>query len=320
MSAVVVVTTGGTIASRPGADGGLRPRDPGARLVAALEDTCPAGVEVVDLLSASSFALTHRELRIIEEAVRAELRRPDVSGVVVTHGTDTLEETAALLGLVHDDDRPVVLTGAQRPPGHPEADGPANLERAVAVAADHAHRGAGVLVSLGGLVLPGLGTTKSHTTALAAFEHVGPTADRNLVTRRRPLAAPSAAFDDIRVPMIASHAGADGRQLDAALADGAAGVVLVATGLGNVTPPLLASVHRASADGVPVAVSSRVWRGPLAAVYGNGGGYDLLAAGAVLVPGLPPAQARMLVALVLSHGAFRTGADRLREVVAEWTA
>jgi L-asparaginase len=296
--------------------------------VAALGTGTPA-VEVVDLLSASSFALTHRDLRLIEHEVRKQLRRPDVSGVVVTHGTDTLEETAALLALVHDDDRPVVLTGAQRPPDHPEPDGPANLRHAVAVAADPSMQRTGVLICFGGAVLSALGTTKMHTTALSAFGEVLGDAEAGCMDgggngqatpRLRPLTAPSAAFDQIRVPIITSHVGADGRQLDNAFADHAAGVVLVGTGLGNVTLPLLASVRRATAAGRPVAVSSRVGRGPLAPTYGNGGGHDLVAAGALLVPGLPPSQVRILMALVLSHGEEHPQPGSFHEVVADWVA
>ena len=317
MSLVVVIATGGTIASTPSAAGGLRAKLPATALLGLVSMPSGVSVEVVDALAANSFALTNGDLRAIEGAVQQHLLRPDVTGVVVTHGTDTLEETAALLALVHDDDRPVVLTGAMRPPGHPQPDGPANLRDAVRTAADPSRRGKGVLVSLGGQTWPAIGVTKCHTHDLAGFANVRKPAE---VPRSAPLPRPGSDFDTVQVPVINSHVGADGYLVEAAIEHGANGIVLVGTGSGNVTPPLMSSVRRALAAGVPVAVSTRVWRGPLEAVYAGGGGHDLAEAGAVLISGMPPPQVRILTCLVVSAASACERGGLLRAAADSWGA
>src|SRR5699024_7397350 len=104
-------------------------------------DVADVAVEGRDVLRLGSYLLDHSHLRTICEAVAEQLRRDDVDGVVLTHGTDTLEETAYLLDLVHDSDKPVVLTGAQLAADRPDSDGPHNLASAVLVAASEQARG-----------------------------------------------------------------------------------------------------------------------------------------------------------------------------------
>ncbi|TFV89501.1 asparaginase [Blastococcus sp. CT_GayMR16] len=310
MPLVTVLATGGTIASRSAPDGAATAQDTGADLVAGLPLPAGVRVQVRDVLRVGGFRMTVDRVHTVASAVAAELRDPEVTGVVVTHGTDTTEETAFFLDLFHDDARPVVVTGAQRAADAPDSDGPRNLLDAVTVAADDAARGLGVLVGFGGRLFPARGTRKSHTLAADTFTNpyggalgwvYGGHVEVVTTPRRQP-ALELAAFDPtgVRVDVVACYPDADATALQAFAAAGARGIVLEATGAGNANPAICAAVRELTAAGVVVVTSTRVPAGPIAAIYGDGGGVDLLAAGAVPSGLLRPSQARILLAALLS--------------------
>jgi L-asparaginase len=309
---VTVLATGGTIASRTDAGAGATAQDDGADLVARLD--LPAGLElrVRDVFRVGSYRMTLDRVHELARAVAAELEDDRVDGVVVTHGTDTTEESAFFLDLFSADPRPVVLTGAQRAADASDSDGPRNLTDAITVAAAPDTRGLGVLIGFGGQLFPPRGTVKTHTLASAAFAtpsggplgwvHDG---DVGIVAqpRRRP-ALPLDAFDPagVRVDIVACYPDADATALRAFAEAGARGIVLEATGAGNANPEICAAVAELSAAGVVVVTSTRVAAGPVVAIYGDGGGIDLVTAGAVPSGLLRPPQARMLLAALLgSH-------------------
>lgn len=312
MPHVVVLTSGGTISSRDSGEGVVAVDDASALLAGArLNATDGITAEAIDVIKVGSYRVTLPDLRRIADAVRTQLDRPDVDGVVLTHGTDTLEETAILLDLIHADARPVVLTGAQRAADVPDTDGPRNLRDAIAVAAAPDVRGSGVLVAFNGSVLAARHVRKSHTVDLAAFTNPagiaatvtsGVVRALNVPVRPAALPAPGPAFDAVRVDIVAAYPGGDDVLLRAAARAGAAGIVLVGTGLGNAPAGVAEAVAAEVADGVVVALSTRVANGPVLPVYGDGGGHDVVAAGAVPVS-LPPSQARIALALLLSSGA-----------------
>jgi L-asparaginase len=317
---VTVLATGGTIASRADARGGATAQDAGATLVARLD--LPAGVEVrvEDVFTVSSFRMTLEKVHALAHAVATQLRDPDVAGVVVSHGTDTTEETAFFLDLFHDDARPVVLTGAQRAADAPDSDGPRNLGDAITAAASPAARDLGVLIGFGGRLFPARGTRKTHTLAADTFTHpyggaLGWVhgADVHVgTTPRRPPALDLSAFEPggVRVDVAACYPDADGTALRAFADAGARGVVLEATGAGNANPEICAAVRELTAAGIVVVTSTRVAAGPVTAIYGDGGGVDLEAAGAVPSGLLRPSQARMLLAALLGT---HPDVDELRE-------
>ncbi|MCG2623760.1 asparaginase [Arthrobacter sp. I2-34] len=316
---VVLLATGGTIASRsrPEAGGAAIAADTGEQLLGSLGASSSCPVRVVDVLRKGSYLLGFDEMAQICSSIRAVLRNPAVLGVVVTHGTDTMEETAFLAELTHDDPRPVVFTGAQKAADSGSPDGPENLAQAVAVAASPQARGRGVLLSFAGRIFPARGVQKAQTLDLDAFAnpdvgavgwvtaggsvHLG-----HVPPRPAPIPLPPvAAGTGVRVDVVASYPGADDVLLRAALEAGAAGIVLQATGSGNANRVLCSAVGEATAAGVVVVTSTRVHAGPVVPIYGDGGGKDLLAAGAIPSGILRPSQTLVLLSLLLRLDAPR---------------
>ncbi|MFV0253155.1 MAG: asparaginase [Beutenbergiaceae bacterium] len=326
MAHIVLLTTGGTIASRRAASGGSVASDSGAQLLAAVDGLDPAvSVEVHEVHRVNSFNITFGDVRAISEAVAAALARPEVDGVVITHGTDTLEETAALLDVVHDDLRPVVMTGAQRGRDIADSDGPRNLHDALRVASARSSRGRGVLVSFAGALFSALGIRKDNTLALQPFANTlgGPIGRIDegrpqfefSPRRQSPAPRPSASFDSQRIDVVMSYPGADSVLLDAALGAGARGLIVLGTGSGNPGKALSAGIARAVAADVVVALGTRTGSGSVLPIYGNGGAADALTAGAISLGALPATQGRVLLALLLSHVDAPTARRQLAELV-----
>ncbi|WP_431261708.1 asparaginase [Roseateles chitinivorans] len=274
---LVIIGTGGTIAGASGRATDNVGYKAGSLSVESLVGAVPAlaakQLEAEQLAQLDSKDMDHATWARLARRVREHLDRPEVRGIVITHGTDTLEETAYLLQRVLAPEKPVVLTAAMRPATAIQADGPQNLLDAVAVAETEGVRG--VVAVVAGQVLSGLELRKTHTYRLDAFEagaDAGPlgVVEEGVVRRLRDwpqgeaLGAGVLPEDASRWPwveVLASHAGADARSLEAWRAAGLQGLVLACTGNGTLNQALEAPVQALKDAGVPVWRTTRCAQG-----------------------------------------------------------
>ncbi len=304
----MVIGTGGTIAgaaTRPGAHLGYQA---GALAAQALVDAVPAlagrAVEAHSLAQLDSSDMDHATWRALARAVAAHLARPEVAGVVVTHGTDTLEESAVFLHHTVAAAKPVVMTAAMRPATAPSPDGPQNLLDAVTLAAMPGVRG--VLLAFGGAVYAGTEARKVHGYRLEAFTggDAGPLAlwqdGRLRVLRAWPVVGGEAAAalavpetDWPVVDIVTSHAGVRVAALEALVSAGARGIVIAGTGNGSVHHALLGAAEAVQAQGV------RVWRASRCLAGGVVDGGDPAADALRSAGDATPAQARVRLLLEL---------------------
>lgn len=297
---VVVLSTGGTIASTHDKTGAVVPTVTGSKLVEPLSGTFDKDkltLEVKDIAKLDSSAMTLDDTDTIIEAVNKELQRDDVDGVVVTHGTDSMEETAIAVDTFQDSDKPVALTGAMRPFDDPDPDGPENLALAVKTVTDPSNKGRGTFIVFADHVIPARGAFKSDTTKADGFAN-----NNGKKQPQRPKALKHQPLGNTRVDIIAAYPGAPADLIQRSLDSGAEGIVIEGMGAGNIGDEL-AQVAKAAAKKVPVVLTTRVDHGPVEGIYGGAGGGATLADAGVISSGtLRAPQARMLLAAAITTG------------------
>ena len=314
---IALLTTGGTIAMTATASGGGNLTQTAADLAAAapgLSDVAELTTEAVLAKPSSSFTLG--DMGAIAAAANQAAESAD--GVVITHGTDTLEETAFALALLTRTETPIVLTAAMRRPDQPGADGPANLLAAVRVAASPAARGLGVLVAIDDEIHAGPLVRKSHSFRTHAFSSapfgpIGWVAEG----RVRIALAPRWSLPHLKysggspvVPILEAGPGLEASVVEA-LADVADGLVVALSGAGHVAAGCVGALADLAAR-KPVVFASRTGAGEtLRASYGFGGGeMELLARGLIGAGPLDGRKARVLLQLLLAQG---RAVDAVRE-------
>lgn len=295
---VVVLSTGGTIASTHDKTGAVVPTVTGSKLVEPLSGTFDNNkltLEVKDIAKLDSSAMTLDDTDSIITAVNKELRRDDVDGVVVTHGTDSMEETAIAVDTFQDSEKPVALTGAMRPFDDPNPDGPDNLALAVKTVTDPANRGRGTFIAFADQVIPARGAFKSDTSKADGFAN-----NNGEKQPQRPKALKFKPLGNTRVDIIAAYPGAPADLIQRSLDSGAEGIVIEGMGAGNIGDEL-AQAAQAAAKKVPVVLTTRVDHGPVEGIYGGAGGGATLADAGVISSGtLRAPQARMLLAAAIT--------------------
>lgn len=319
---ICLITTGGTISMRVDADaGGAVPRLSGQEILA----TVPGIEEVarVDVREFGRFPGPHMTLErmwqlraVIQDAVEG-----GADGVVVTHGTDTLEEAAYLLDRSLPASVPVALTGAMRNASELGWDGPANLLAAAQVAASPEAKGRGAMVVMDERIVQGAEVVKTHTEEAGTFRspNWGPLGivDKGRVlfyreSRRKPMLAPEVPAGPVDVVKIV--AGSDARLVDASRDTGAVGIVIEALGRGNVPPAVVPGVHRWIEAGRPVVVTSRSSRGRVLDTYAYpGGGHELRSMGVIFADHLTGQQARL--ELMLALGVCGKDVEQVRGII-----
>lgn len=317
---VLLLTTGGTISMSAGESGGGSGATPalesGDLLAGVPEAVRPKKLRAETLMNRPSIHLSQAEqldvVRRARDAARLGL------GVVVTHGTDTLEETAMLADLIHDAEAPVVFTGAIRTASLPGADGPANLADALAVAASPEAAGLGAVICFGGEIHHARSVRKSDATSTTAFTSpqtgpLGRVTEGRVTVWSFPERDPQLDPDrlDFLVPVVPCQSGDDGRAAAALVEYGLDGAVVVAVGAGHLTPATL-KVWAGAAGRIPVVATVRPERGSiLRSTYGyEGSEQDIRRAGIVPAGFLSPQAARIKLLACLGSGLDRDGIFR----------
>lgn len=273
--------------------------------VSDLPDICTA--EVQDYGRFPGPHITPERMWEISELLERELAYPDIDAAVVTHGTDTLEETAYFLDCRHFSEKPIVLVGAMRNSSELSFDGPANLRAAARVATDSAAQGKGVLVVLNQTVHSASDVTKADTQALDTFQSplfgtLGLVDSDRILFAREPLLRDPLETNrfEPNVDLIYAAAGSDSRFIDTSRESGARGIVIAGTGRGNVPPAMVPGIQRALDAGLPVVIASRCPRGRVLDTYGyEGSGRDLRNRGVIFSGLLSPVKARIRLMLAL---------------------
>ncbi|CAJ0743757.1 L-asparaginase [Ralstonia edaphis] len=322
---IAILATGGTIAGSADDAGSAARYRAGAVPIDQLLAASKLGLERLANVRAEQVAqidskdLTFDVWEKLVGRIRHWIDVERVDGVVITHGTDTLEETAMLLHLTQQTDTPIVLTAAMRPSTSLSADGPLNLLNAVRLAASPSARGRGVLVALNQRVHAARDVQKGHTYAVEAFvsPDAGPLGfvlDAQVQFQR---AAQRVSAEDVLpmpptgqwpwVEVLASYAQPDARVVDALVAAGVKGLVIAATGAGSIHANLEAALNRASQQGVFILRSTRTGAGVVPA---QPGAERWASSGS-----LNPYKARVLLTLLLASGRAQAEVASLQQVI-----
>jgi L-asparaginase len=309
---ILVLGTGGTIAGAGAGGTGAAYRPGGLALDALIGDFAALGLDAElagqEIARIGSQDIGFAEWRALHAACADAILDPAVDAIIITHGTDTAEETGFLLDLTLPTTKPVVLVGAMRPADAVGADGMRNFANAVKVAGDPEASGRGVMLVMGDAVLAARDARKSATSAIDAFRSFprGPLA-RVTPARLDWFGPPHRAGEGARYPfpselprvaILTAGAGMDDQPVAALLGIGCKGIVLAGMGQGNAPARVIRALARAAANGVPVVRSTRVDEG----LVDRNVEVDDDSLGLVAARALGPARARVLLTVLIANG------------------
>jgi L-asparaginase len=312
MKKILIIHTGGTISmTEDEKTGAVKPGEKNP-----LHDTTPslrtlADIHVEELFHLPSPHITPREMLILRNRIEEKIKKEKFSGVVITHGTDTLEETAYFLDLTVQEDVPIVVTGAMRSSNEIGADGLYNLISSVKVAASDEARGKGVLVVLNDEIHTAKNVTKTHTSNIATFQSpqygpIGIVTKRGVFFHHSPTKRVTYPIHQVskNVVLLKAYAGMDDALFHAIQTLPLDGLVIEALGQGNLPPKATEGVKSLLEKNIPIVLVSRCFNGIVQDIYGyEGGGKQLKEIGVVFSNGLNGQKARikLLVALEMTN-------------------
>lgn len=311
MKKILILHTGGTIAMEEDQDTGFVQPQGNNPLLRFIPPSNKIDLLVEDVFHLPSPHMTPKEMLVLQQLIHSKIQQDNIDGVVITHGTDTLEETAYFLDLTVRSNIPVVITGAMRSSNELGSDGLYNFLSAVKVASSDEAKGKGVLVVLNDEIHCATNVTKTHTSNVATFQSpqygpIGLVTKRGVVFHQAILHRESYRVENVtkNVLLLKAYAGMDGTLLTAIEALPVDGLVIEALGQGNLPPKTVPAIQRLIGKGVPVVLVSRCFNGIVQDVYSyEGGGKQLKEMGAIFTNGLSGQKARikLLVALEVSQ-------------------
>jgi len=316
MPSIVLIDAGGTIASKPDEQGVLVGHAGGVDVGTMLPTDVIRHHIYAGLSEDMRFADAMRIVKAISQAAASQ-----VAGVVITHGTDTMEDVAFLADLYHGGDMPVLFTGAQRAPALPGYDGAANLRDALTVARDAGAHGAGVAIVFAGRILAARAATKQDSSAPDAFGPdsavLGRVDERAVRWSARPLrrTALAAVMPEPAVHIVSLGLESGPEFIDALVRCGARGLVLEGFGRGNIPMRLISAVERAQTAGLLIGLATHCPLGGVAPTYESGA--RLADLGVIGAEDLNARKLRLLLAAALGGG---SDTEQAAQVARSWLA
>lgn len=306
---VLIIFTGGTISMANNQEaGGDVPTLSGKDILSRTpRNSRIADIVIDDFLKSPSPHMTVETMWQLRSRIQAWMEQTDIDGVVVTHGTDTMEETSYLLDSSYQWPKPLVFTGAMRSSDQLGYDGPANLVDSLLVCQELIGKPVGVVIVNQGKIFSGQQLYKSHSSNLDTFVGlaggaIGVVDDHRVFINQHISKATvlEPVFPETQVDLIKAVAGMDDRYIECSINNGAKGIVIEAFGRGNVPPGILPGIKKAKEKGIPVVIVSRCIEGRVAPSYGYiGGGKDLEKYGVIFGGSLTGQQARLRLMLAL---------------------
>lgn len=308
---ISLITTGGTIASQETAEGHLVS---GVISGSQLAEMCNINndfeVKIVDVFQLPSMHIDINKMRTIRDAILKELEDDSVDGIVVTHGTDSLEETAYFLDLTIDSSIPIVVTGSQRSPREVGTDVYSNLRNSMYASVSEELRNSGAVVVFNERVYAAKYVKKVHTSNLQGFDsfgqgYLGIIDNSTVNVYQRPV---NRELFDIkgsfpRVDIIKCYAGSDGLLIDMLAMAETRGIILEASGRGQVSPQMVSSIQMAIDRGIPIVLTTSAEEGRVYPTYSySGSAHDLLERGVILGGDYDSKKARIKLLVLLSSG------------------
>ncbi|AWB10298.1 asparaginase [Thermodesulfobium acidiphilum] len=310
MKKVVIVATGGTIAMKKNEAGKSIPAVTGEGLISSVPGIRDiADFEVVNFSNFASCNMKPENLLKLANKIKDILKNKNISGIVITHGTDTIEDSAFFLELTIDDERPIIFTAAQRDASEFDSDGPRNIKNSAKIAIDDCAKNRGIMVSLNEEIFGALYVHKSHTSNVKTFDsgNMGIIGyvdidricfynnHRSKIKFQIPENFPKV------VPILA-YTGITSDIIDFYIKNGAEGIVIEAFGRGNVPPELEEGIIMAIEQRIPVVITSRCHNGRVLPVYSyRGGSSRLKDFGCIFSEGISTSKSRLLLGLALTQ-------------------